>query len=100
MVIAVGEEFRNLGGGTAGEADQAAAVLLEQFPVDARTLVEPFQVGLGHELEKVLITGIVPGDQDEVVGRTFLGLRSWRLPRATYISQPMMGLMPASLHSE
>ena len=54
-------------GGAAREDDDAVAVLLEQFAVDAGAVVEAFEVGAGGELDQVAPALVVLGEEDEVV---------------------------------
>ena len=61
-------EPRHLTIGTAGEGYQPLVVCLQQFPIDARLVVEPLQVRLGYQLDQVTITGVVPGQEGQVVG--------------------------------
>ena len=50
----------------AGEHDQAVAMLLEQLPVDSRPVVEALELGLGGELQQVLVAGLVLGEQRDM----------------------------------
>ena len=57
----------DLAGEACRHADKPFAVLSEQFLVDAGFVVKSFEVGLGNELNEVLISLFVPGQKDEVV---------------------------------
>ena len=71
VVVAVGQQPRHLGGGAAGEADQAGAVFFQQALVYARAVVEALDVGLGDQLHQVAVAGVVAGQQHQV-GRAAL----------------------------
>ena len=48
-------------------------VLLEKRAVHAGFVVEAVHVGLGDQLDQVLVAGLVLGQEGEVVGRLLLG---------------------------
>ena len=48
-------------------------MLVEQFLVDARTVVESLQVRPGNELQQVAVAGVVLGDDHQVIGGAFVG---------------------------
>ena len=83
------------------QADQALAVLGEVVAVDARLVVVAVEVRVGDEAAQVLVAGPVLGQQDQVVrlgvGLALLGRSS--SARATYVSTPMIGLMPLVLRT-
>ncbi|MBA7690661.1 hypothetical protein ES703_99192 [subsurface metagenome] len=57
----------NLTANTGAEGDKALMVLLQQFLIYSRLIVETFQVGFGGKLNQVLVSGLVFGEEDEVV---------------------------------
>ena len=59
--------FRDFACQAAGERNQALLVRRQQFLVDARLVVVALQVGLGGELDQVLVAGFVFGQQNQVV---------------------------------
>ncbi len=50
-----------------GERNQSLAVLRQQLLVDARLVVEPLEVAVGHQLAQVAVTRLILGQQHEVV---------------------------------
>ena len=68
---ALGDQRRNLAAGATRHDNQVFAVLLQYFPVHPGSIVEPFQVGHGHQLDQVLITAITLCQDCHVV-RSFL----------------------------
>jgi len=66
----------DVAGDFAGEAgagtDEAVAMLGEDFLVDPRLVVHALEVGGGDELDEVVVTGLVFGEQEKV-GGGFLG---------------------------
>ena len=71
LVPPPGEQLGDLRRGASGEAYQPGAELGEQFPVYPGPVVEPFNVGLGHQLHQVPVSGVVLGQQHQV-GRALL----------------------------
>ncbi len=61
------DEAWQMGGHAAAEDDEAFAVLLEQFVIDARFVVEAFEMGEGGEFEEVFVALVVFGEDGEVV---------------------------------
>ena len=53
----------------AGEADQALGMLGQKFFVDAGTVIKALQERLAQEAGEVLITGVIAGQQGQVVRR-------------------------------
>src|SRR2546426_3159836 len=49
------------------ERNQAVMVLLQQLLVDPRLVIEPFEVGLTHQFDEVLIPGPARRQQDQVI---------------------------------
>ena len=68
---ALSNQPRHLRRGAPGKADQALAVLFQQFVVNARPVVKPFQIRLGHQLHQIAVPGIVPGQQYQMIGTPF-----------------------------
>ena len=50
-----------------GKSDQAFAVFPQQCLVDARLVIEPFEVGLGNKLHEILIAAFVLTQNDQVI---------------------------------
>jgi hypothetical protein len=65
-VVAGEEALRHEGGEAAGEADEPGGVLRERLEVGPRLVIEALEVGVGDELEEVLVAGEVLGEQAEV----------------------------------
>ena len=61
------DKLGNLAADAAGQRHQPLAVLLKQFPVDARFIVETLQVSFGNELYQVLVSGLVFGQEHQVI---------------------------------
>ena len=59
----------NLAGQAAAQADQPLAVLREQFLVDARLVVVALKLRGGGQADEVLVAGLVPGQEHEMVVR-------------------------------
>src|SRR5205085_7962018 len=59
---------RDLAVETAGEHDEAVGMLREQLAVHARLVVEALEVRLGHELDQVLVPGVIPDQDGQMVG--------------------------------
>ena len=57
----VHEVLANLGGETAGEADQALGVFGQSGQVSARLVIKTLQMGVRYEFEQVLVTGQILG---------------------------------------
>ncbi len=57
----------DLGSRTAGEDDEALAVRFQQLAIDARFVVEAFELGLRDQLHQVLVAGLVPGQRREMI---------------------------------
>jgi hypothetical protein len=89
------EGLRDLAAEAGREADEAGAVAREVLAIDPRLVVVAVDVGVGDEPAQVPIADGVAGQQDEVKG---LAVRLASLSvidrRATYVSTPMIGLMP------
>ena len=65
---ALGNQPGNFRRGASGKANQARAVLFEQFVVDAGAVVKALEVGAGHQLHQVAVAAIVPGQEDQMIG--------------------------------
>ena len=48
-------------------------MLMEQFLVDPRTVMETLEVGAGDELQEVPVAGVVPGNEHQMIGRALIG---------------------------
>ena len=72
LVIAVVERLRHFALQTGAQRDQAAVKLPEQFLVDARLIVKPFDVAQGHQLAQIAVALIVHRQENQVVV-VFLG---------------------------
>ena len=70
----VGNQPGHLRRGAARQANQALVVLIQQFPVNSRAVVEALQVGLGNQLHQVAVAYVVLGQQHQVVGTAFGGV--------------------------
>ena len=66
VVTVMQQVLRDERGEAAGEADQAVGVLREGLKVGARLVIEALEVGVGDELQEVLVAGEVLGDEAEV----------------------------------
>ncbi len=67
LVHAVVEEMlRDEGGEAAGEADEALGVFGEGVEIGAGLVVEALEMGVGDELEEILVAGEVFGEETEV----------------------------------
>ncbi len=51
----------------AGERNQTIVVLLQKFSVHSRPVIEALKVRLGYELDKVLVAGIIFGQENEMI---------------------------------
>ena len=51
----------------AGQGDQAFVVLLEQFLIHPRFVIEPFEVRFTDQLDEILVAGEIGGEQDQVI---------------------------------
>jgi hypothetical protein len=60
-------EARHLAGQASRERDQALVILAEQLAVDARLVIEAFEVGERRELHQVAIALIARGQEHQVV---------------------------------
>ena len=63
----------DLTAGAAGQHNQPFAVLLKNLAVDARLVVEAFEVCLGDELDKVVVSALVVREHGHVIGRFVVG---------------------------
>ena len=77
----LGERRHDLARGAAGERDQAVRVPRQQLAVDARAVVEAFEVGGRGELQQVAVPGLVLREQREVPGRARRGVAVEAAPR-------------------
>ena len=68
IVLTRRDQPRDFGVQTARQHEQTVGVLRQQLFVDARLVVEALEVGLGHELDQVLVTGEIADEDREVVG--------------------------------
>ena len=60
-----------------GEGDEPLGMGGQHLQIDARLVVEPFQLGQAGQLDQVLVAGVVHGQEHEVEGglaRAFRGL--------------------------
>ena len=71
--LALHNRLRHLAAWTARQHNQAFAMLLENLAVDARLVVEAFEVCLRDELDKVVIATLVVGEHSHVEGRLIVG---------------------------
>ena len=62
------DQAGNLGGAAAREDNKPIGVLGQCFFVNARLVVEAFQLGDGRQTHQVMVAGVVLGQQDEVIG--------------------------------
>src|SRR5581483_1014428 len=67
--LALNEQGGNFGGEAARRRNDALRVLFENALVNARFLVKPFQLRDGREFQKVFVSRLVLGEQEQVVGR-------------------------------
>src|SRR5206468_8556722 len=65
--VLLADEVGDLSAEATRERNQAVMVLLQQLLVDPRLVLEPFEVGLPHQLEEVLIPGPARRQQDQVI---------------------------------
>jgi hypothetical protein len=72
VVIISEEESGEFGGGAAGEADESFAAFFEEWAVDARFVVEAFEVSGGGESDEVIEAFAIHGEEGEVCGGFFL----------------------------
>jgi hypothetical protein len=72
LVAAVEQVLRDERGQAAGEGDQALGVFRERVEVGAGLVVEAAEVGVGHQLEEVLVAGLVARQQAQVEDRLAL----------------------------
>ena len=70
--LALADQARHFGRHAAGGADQAFGVFGQEFLVDAGVIIEAFQLGRRSDLEQVLVTGLVLGQQQQVRGAPVL----------------------------
>ena len=73
VVIPIGKQSGHFGRSAPGHADHSLAILVQQFFIDSGTVVETFQVRESDQLEQVSVSRIVPGDQHQVIGGSFVG---------------------------
>ncbi len=73
--LSVQEVVRDRTAETGGGRDDALAMILEHLQVDPGPVVEPFETGLGRKFEEVAVTGVVLGEQEQVVGLPLLDRR-------------------------
>ncbi len=62
------DQARHLGRHAAGGADQALGMFGEEFLVDAGVVIEAFELRCRGDLEQVLITCLVLGEEQQVGG--------------------------------
>ena len=62
------DQARHLAVETAREHHEAIRVLGEQFPIDARLVIEPFEVRLRHQLDQVLVARVIADEDGQMVG--------------------------------
>ena len=74
IIVAVGDQAWNLGGRTGGKDNQALAKLLKDLFIDAGAVVKSVHMGLGDQLHQVSVPGVVPGQQDQMVGAALGGV--------------------------
>ena len=67
LEIVLENGLRDLAGEAAAQADQALPVGGQEFLVDARLVVVALQMGRGHQLDQVLVTDLVAGQQHQMV---------------------------------
>ena len=72
--VALDNGPRHLAAGATRHHDQALVVLLQDFPVDSRFVVVPFEVRPGHHLDKVLVSLCVLRKDGNVVGALVVGV--------------------------
>src|SRR5207253_2293579 len=65
--ILLADQVGDLATQTAGERDEALMMLLKQFFVHPRLVIEPFQIGLAHQLDQVLVSSTARGQEDEMI---------------------------------
>ncbi len=70
--LALADQARHFGRHAAGGADQPFGVFGQEILVDARIIIEAFQLGRRGDLEQVLVTGLVLGQQQQVGGAPVL----------------------------
>jgi hypothetical protein len=61
--------LRDLARETAGETDQALAVLGEDVLVDPRSMIEALEIAHRDQLDQVVVAGVAAGEEGEVVVR-------------------------------
>ena len=61
------DQIGDFAGQTAGQRDQALLVPSQKFFVDARLIVEPFQMRGRDELDEIFVTHLIFGEQQEMV---------------------------------
>ncbi len=67
LLVAVHERLQHVATEAAGGGDEAVGVLLEQLPVHPGLVVVALHEGEARELDEVLVTGLVLGQQRQVV---------------------------------
>ena len=67
LLVAVEQRLQHVAAEAAGGGDQAVGVLLEQLPVHPGLVVVALHEGQARQLDQVLVTGLVLGQQREVV---------------------------------
>ena len=65
--ILLADQVGDLATQTAGECDETLMMLLKQFFVHPRLVIEPFQIGLAHQLDQVLVSSTARGQEDEMI---------------------------------
>ena len=73
FVVPIRKENGYLGGRATRKADQALPMFLEQFLIDPRTVMETLEMGARYQLEQIPVSGVVLGNQHQVIGGTFVG---------------------------
>ncbi len=68
------EQPRHLGVEASGQDQEAVRVLGEELLVDPGLVVEPFEVAAGDELDEVVVPGLVPDEDGDVVGALVLSV--------------------------
>ena len=70
FILTIGDVTRHLARKTCGGHNQTFVILLQQFTVDARTIVFAIDPRLGDDFTEIMVTRFVLGQQDQVVAAT------------------------------
>ena len=67
LVFSIRYQARNLGGEAATRGDEAFGVFSQEILVDARMVIEAFELRGGSDLEQVLVTGHILRQQQQMI---------------------------------